>query len=145
MVHSTTPEHLLTVVEPIPGGDESLELAHDTVERGGQASVVMLITKRVRRHIDDYARAENLDLGHAEVLALDQLERMCTERIGADVPITAEFHRFNDRNLTAGVTAIAVPERLVRDRSIRRLARRAGVPVVVAPHSSAVPAAGAAA
>lgn len=40
-------EHMLTIVEPTIGGHATLDLAHETVERGGTASVVMVITGRV--------------------------------------------------------------------------------------------------
>ena len=47
----TKPEHLLTIVEPTHGGDTTLDLAHEAVARGGTATVLMVITERVRaRH-----------------------------------------------------------------------------------------------
>ncbi len=135
----TKREHLLTLVEPTKGGDATLDLAHSTVERGGDATVVMLITDRVRRDISDYATSENLDRAEAEGRAMDQLDRYCRSRVGGDTTVVASYrwpHTDVAKLVTPGITAIAVPERLVSKRSVRKLVKRTGLPVVVAPSGS---------
>ena len=138
---TTTPEHVLTLVEPTGGGDRTLDIAHDVVARGGRASVVMLITDRVDADIRAYADSENLSRGEAEAAAIDQLTDYCSGRVGSDVPTIVErFGRLGTdirRHITEDITSVAVPEGLLDARGINRLARRTGRPVTVTPSSAA--------
>lgn len=128
-------EHLLTIVEPTVGGDETLTLAHDTIERGGGASIVMMITDRVRRDIAEYAQSEGMSRLDAEGKALDQLSADCLGKVGGDATIMMTTSNVTDveRLVTDDTTAIAVPERLMTDRSVRKLAKTTGLPVIVTP------------
>lgn len=129
-------EHLLTIVEPTKGGDATLDLAHNTVERGGDATVVMVITDRVRRDIDAYAASENLDRADAEGRALNQLDNYCRDRVGGSADVVTRYSgpRTNVAELiTPEITAIAVPEGLIGQRAIAKLVKRTGLPVVVTP------------
>ncbi|MDH3302135.1 MAG: hypothetical protein OES24_16680 [Acidimicrobiia bacterium] len=129
-------EHLLTLVEPTKGGDATLDLAHDTVERGGDATVVMVVTDRVRRDIDAYASSENLDRADAEGRALNQLDNYCRTRVGGSTNVVTRYSspRTNVAELvTPEITAIAVPEGLIGQRAIGKLVKRTGLPVVVTP------------
>lgn len=129
-------EHLLTLVEPTKGGDATLDLAHNTVERGGDATVVMVVTDRVRRDIDAYASSENLDRADAEGRALNQLDNYCRTRVGGSTNVVTRYTgpRTNVAELvTPEITAIAVPEGLIGQRAIAKLVKRTGLPVVVAP------------
>ena len=134
-------EHLLTIVEPTDGGDSTLDLAHDVVNRGGDASVVMLITDRVRRNIADFASSENIGFGDAAAIAMEQLNRRTAERIGGTSSIQTYYETRNQVGeitewLSPDTTAIAVPERLLSTRSIRKLSNSTGLPVVVTPGST---------
>lgn len=135
----TKHEHILTIVEPTTGGHSTLDVAHETVERGGTARVVLVITDRVRRDIQDFAESENLDLGEAEALALDQLRDFCARRLGGSTVAT----HFGDvesglrHHLTPETTAIAVPDRLARSRRMRRLAATSGLRVTITPSRAA--------
>ncbi len=129
-------EHLLTIVEPTTGGDTTLELAHDAVERGGAATVVMVITDRVRRDIDAFAASEDLDRADAEGRALEQLDDYCRSRVGPSTTIATRYSgaRTDVAELvTPEITAVAVPEGLLGQRAISRLVKRTGLPVVVTP------------
>jgi hypothetical protein len=133
-------EHLLTIVEPVPGGDTTLDLAHETVERGGTARVVMVITDRVRRDISAFAKSENLDLSDAETLALDRLRTQCADRVGGSPTVETYFGNLAvglRDHLTDGTTAIAVPKHLGAGRRIRRTAAKAGIPLIVTPKRAA--------
>lgn len=133
-------EHVLTIVEPTTGGDATLDLAHQTVDRGGSARVVMVITDRVRRDIRDYAESEDLDRGVAEAQALEQLRQLCAARVGGSPPVATHFGDLRTLladHLTADTTAIAVPERLADGRWIRRTAATTGIPVTVTPNRAA--------
>lgn len=130
-------EHLLTIVEPTPGGDTTLDLANETVARGGTASVVMVVTDRVVRDIRAYATAEGLGVGEAEAIALDQLRSQCNDRIGGTRCLMTHTGPLgNDvvKYVTASTTAIAIPGRLVTDKLVERLATKTGLPVIVAPN-----------
>ncbi len=129
-------EHLLTLVEPTKGGDATLELAHETVERGGEATVVMVITNRVRRDIDAYATSENLDRADAEGRALNQLDNYCRNRVGGSANVETRYSGPRTdvaEFVTPEITAIAVPDGLIGQRAIGKLVKRTGLPVVVTP------------
>ncbi|MDH4279873.1 MAG: hypothetical protein OEW83_17525 [Acidimicrobiia bacterium] len=129
-------EHLLTLVEPTKGGDATLDLAHNTVERGGDATVVMVITDRVRRDISDYAASENLDRADAEGRALTQLDSYCRTRVGGSTNVETRYSGARTdvaKLVTPEITAIAVPDGLLGERAIGKLVKRTGLPVVVAP------------
>jgi hypothetical protein len=133
-------EHLLTIVEPSPGGDSTLDLAHETVERGGTASVIMVITDRVQRDIRDFAQSENLHERDAEALALDRYREYCTTRVGGSPRVEVHFGNLVTgvhNHLTADTTGIAIPRRLSSLRRIRRFAARAHIPVFVTPNRAA--------
>ncbi len=133
----TRHEHILTIVEPTTGGDATLDVARETVERGGTASVVMVITDRVRR---DFAESEEIALGEAEALALDQLRELCARRVGGSPTVATHFGDVAAglrRYLTTETTAIAVPDRLARSRWVRRLADRSGLRVTITPSRAA--------
>ena len=136
----TTREHLLTVVEPTTGGDTTLELAHDVVERGGTASLVLMVTKRVRQDIAAFAAGADLEIGEAEAIALDRLSLDCEQRVGASQSTTFVHSSTNSdlrSFLTPDTTAIALPAHLASRRTVRRLGSATGLPVVVAPRRRA--------
>ena len=140
----TKHEHLLTIVEPTSGGDSTLDLAHETVARGGTATVLMVITERVERDIRAYAESEGLDVGEAEAIVLDQLRSQCSDRIGG---VTWTVTRFGPvrsdvvKYITAETTAIAIPASLVTGKLVERIAIYSGRPVIVAPNRVALAAA----
>lgn len=136
----STREHLLTIVEPAPGGDATLRLARDTVARGGTASIVMVITDRVRRDIRAFAEAEDLDYGAAEAQALDQLRNDCVARVGPIADVVMVFGTIRSdvvRYVTSETTAIALPTSLIADRMVERLTTYTGRPVIVTPSHAA--------
>ncbi len=133
-------EHLLTIVEPTPGGDATLDLARKAVAGGGTASVLMVITERVQRDIQEFADGEDLGWYEAEALALDQLRMRCTDRIGAVSNLETYFGSIGSdvvNFITADTTAIAVPSRLVTNRLVEHLAESSGRPVIVTPSRAA--------
>lgn len=134
-------EHILTFVEPTTGGDATLELAHETVARGGSASVVMVITDRVRRDIQAYAASEDLGIGEAESIAVDQLRAQCADRVGGSPALATHYGPLGSdlvRYVTSETTSIAIPERLVADKLVQRIVTYTGRPVVVAPGQRAM-------
>lgn len=129
-------QHLLAIVEPTPGGDTTLDLAHDTVAQGGSASVVMVVTDRIKRDIRAFADAEGLDRGEAEALALDQLRSHYSARIGGEPDFVTHYgpvDRDVVKHVTADTTAIAIPTQLANGKLVDRLATNSGRPVTVTP------------
>ena len=130
-------EHLLAIVEPTFGGDATLDFAHETVARGGTASVLMVITDRVQRDIRALAGSGAFDQGDAEERALDQLRTRCNDRIGGVPRLDTHFGSIGSelvKYVTADTTAIAIPARLVTDRLVERIVAYSGKPVIVAPN-----------
>lgn len=133
-------EHLLTLVEPTTGGDNTLDVAKETAARGGDVSVVMVITDRVRRDICDYAKSEDLDHADAEELALGQLQSQCSSRVGGSPRVMTHFGPVRSnvvRYVTPETTAIAVPERLAAGNLAQLLTVYTGLPVIVTPSRAA--------
>ncbi len=129
-------EHLFTIVEPTIGGDTTLDIARETVARGGTASVLMVITDRVQRDIRAFAESEELALGEAEAQALDQLRTTCSNRIGGSPRLETHFGAIGSevvKYLTADTTAIAIPAPLATSRLVERIVAYSGRPVIVAP------------
>lgn len=134
-------EHLLTIVEPTTGGDATLELAHETVARGGSASVVMVITDRVQRDIQAYAESEDLGRAEAEAMALEQLRAFCSDRVGGSPTLATHYGSLGSnvvKYVTSDTTAIAIPERLVSNKLVERIVTYSGRPVIVAPTQKAL-------
>lgn len=125
-------EHLLTIVEPTTGGDTTLDVARDVISRGGRASVVMVITDRVRRDIEAFAKAEGLDPLAAEGIALHRLH----ERYSTGGEVATHFGPLGAglvQRLAADATSIAIPEGLLSRRLVERVVAASGRPVIVAP------------
>lgn len=128
-------------MEPTTGGDATVELAQEAVARGGRVSLLMVITDRVERDIKAYASSENLSRGEAEAIALDQFRSYYSERLGGEVNITTEYGTLSSdvvKYITADTTAVAIPERLVTDNLVQRIASYSGRPVIVAPNRAAL-------
>ncbi len=134
---TTTREHLLAIVEPTTGGDATLDLAHDVVERGGAVSLVLMVTKRVLQDIAEFADGADLEIGEAEAIALDRLSAAYEQRVGATESTRLAYAASGDgdlrRYLTPETTAIAIPAHLASRRAVRRLGSATGLPIVVAP------------
>lgn len=132
----TPREHLLTIVEPTIGGDATLDLAEDTVARGGTAKVVMIITDRVQRDIRDFAAAEDLAWNDAQSQALDRLRSFYAARTGAISVFVTAAGQLDEQlrgHVTPDTTAIAIQEQLLANFSVQAFTKATGIPVIVAP------------
>lgn len=137
----STNEHLFTIIEPAPGGDSTLDVARQTIARGGSASVALVITPRVEQDIQDFAASEDIGSGQAETLALDQFLERYRQAIGGDPTIAVHYGTLGSdvlKHMPPNTTAIAVPANLAKDRIVERLAAYTGRPVIVAPARRAV-------
>lgn len=140
----TNREHLLAIVEPTTGGDATLELARETVARGGRATVLMVVTDRVQRDLRAYANSAELGKGEAEAIALDRMRARCRDHVGGSVGLDTHYGPLGSdlvKYVSADTTSIAIPAHLVSDRLVERVAVYSGRPVIVAPGATVVPAA----
>lgn len=133
----TKQEHLLTIIEPIPGGDTTLDLAHETVVRGGTATVVVVVTDRAERAIKHYAETAGIGVGEAEAITFSRLRTQCHDRTGDVQLVIARRGSISSdvvQYITANTTAVAIPASLVTDKLVERIATYSGRPVIVAPY-----------
>lgn len=134
-------EHIVAIVQPTGRSDSTIDVARDVVVNGGRATVVMLITDRVRKDIRDFADAENLSIGEAEAIALDRLREGYVAAIGAghtDVVVsTVSDAQWQVQPALTTATKIAVGEDALNRHALNRLASGTTVPVIVAPPRAA--------
>lgn len=132
-------EHLLAIVEPSDDGETTLDLAHAVVERGGTATVMVVVTDRTLREFRAFARAEDLSDEDAEGMALDRLRDSYTARVGGAG--TDTVIRFANAGLLLSqtvaefvdATTVAVPHSLADTRPMRRFISSSTIPVIIAP------------
>ncbi len=137
----TTTEHIVALIDPSDDHDTTLDVTRGVVERGGEATVVVLVTRHVRSSIAAYAHGARLRPGDAEEHALGRFVHRAADRAGGGVHATVVHNPARHLDLTPYLrpetTVIAVPERLMTAHRLRRLASRTGLPVVVAPRRAA--------
>lgn len=136
-------EHVLGLIDSHPNSTAVLDVAHDVVERGGRATLVVVLSSDDRRHIRDLADAEDIGVPDATALYMDNI----TETYGAFVGKTATVTVLHAPSLdpraaiaTAadeGVTIVALPSSLAGTRQGRSAIGRTAVPVLVVPARAA--------
>lgn len=130
--------HIIAVVEPTPTGDATIDIAREVVDRGGRATVVMVVGKRARKDIQDFATAEELSYGDASVIALDRIGEDYAHRVGRGTEIVTAADGVDGAALLAhakatGATSVAVMPELAAHRRWRRPLAASDIPVIVAP------------
>lgn len=110
-------EHALAVVEPSLDGDTTLELAKETVARGGAATVVVLLGRETEANIAAFANAEDLTLPDGREIYLNRLSAMYADLFGDRVRFVIDG-RHADRQVFAeaargNATSVIMPQRLV--------------------------------
>lgn len=138
-----TQEHILAIVEPTRDGEVTIDLAQDVVDRGGRATVVVLITQDTETHISAFAEAESLTFPDAKEIYIERIADFYTSRLGdadAATLVTDNPHPsqvvFNAASRSAATT-VAMPQRLAARRSWKTAVARSRVPVLIAPAKAA--------
>jgi hypothetical protein len=138
-----TREHIVAVVEPTRDGESTIELAQEVVDRGGRATVVVLITKHTRENISAFAHSEAMTYADAEEIYLERLADFYTSRLGDEAAaaiVTDDAHPsqvvFNTASRSAA-TSVAMPQRLATRRGWKAAVARSIVPVLIAPPTAA--------
>lgn len=137
-----TRQLILAVVEPTPDGETTLNAARDHLTHGGDAALLLLLTKRVRDDIRAFAESEDLDLSQAEGIAERRLREKYARLLGVDVETIvareegARPNRLATTAETVGAATIAVPQGLLRGSGLRRLSDLSHRTVVVTPRAA---------
>lgn len=136
-------EHTIAVVEPALDGDTTLRYAKQAVERGGRASVMVLLGRETVAGIAAFAESEELTFPDGREIYLNRLARDYSELFDGreQVTIVADGHNANrvvfDRAGQDDATTVVVPQRLVNRRSWRASVAKSPVPVVITPTKAA--------
>lgn len=139
----TTNEHIVAVVEPTEDGEATLKIAHEVVDRGGKATVLIVLTNGTMNDVRAFAAAENIGFGDALEIFRERLAETYAARVGVDVTSTIIAERLPqgrtvfDAATDASATIIALPQKLARSRGWRGPVGRSRVPVVIAPPAAA--------
>ena len=68
-----TQEHIVAFVEPTLDGESALEVAQETINSGGRATVVVLVSRQTMGDVRDFAESEDLTVPDATEIYLDRL------------------------------------------------------------------------
>ena len=139
----TNTEHTIAVVEPSLDGDTTLQYAKDVVDRGGRASVIVLLGRETVDGIIAFSDSEDLPLPDGREIYLDRLARQYSELFDGreQVTVVSDGHDANrlvfDRADREAATAVVIPQRLVSRRNWKSSVAKSPVPVVIAPAKAA--------
>ena len=134
---------MIAVVEPTLDGELPVEYARQAFDRGGTATVVLLIGKETVAHINAFAESEDLSFPDGREIYLERIADLYSEILqGRDrVTIVADGPAANrvvfDRAARQDATSVVVPQRLVNRRNWKSSVAKSTVPVVVAPPKAA--------
>jgi hypothetical protein len=141
----TQPEHILTIVEPTADGETPLAVARAVVERGGRATVAVLLTRAAMRNFRQAAEAEDLHISEALTVFGERLAQAYSLRVAGDHPELAPAEIVTEQDAGAlfdsigriHATAVVIPQRFTDSRRWRARATTAPVPVILAPPTAA--------
>jgi hypothetical protein len=138
-----TQEHIVAFVEPTRDGEATLEIAQETVNSGGRATVVLLVSRKTMSDVRDFAESENLTIPDATAIYFERLADTYASRLGnpetsAVVTESAYAGRHLFETATqAHPTTIVMPQRLANRRGWRSFVGRSQVPVLITPPPAA--------
>jgi len=139
-----TQEHIVAFVEPTLDGESTLEVAQETINSGGRATVVVLVSRQTMTDVRAFAESENLTVPDATAIYFERLADTYSARLGnhgASAVVTesayAGRHLF-DVATRAHPTTIVMPQRLANRRGWRSFVGRSEVPVLITPPPAAI-------
>ena len=138
-----TQEHVVAFVEPTLDGESALEVAQETVNEGGRATVVVLVSRQTMTDVRAFAESENLTVPDATAIYFDRLaatysSKLGNEKASAVVTESAYSGRYLfDVATRVEPTTIVVPQRLASRRGWRSFVGRSEVPVLITPTPAA--------
>ena len=134
-----TQEHIVAFVEPTLDGESALEVAQETINRGGRATVVVLVSRQTMSDVRDFAESEDLTVPDATAIYFDRLAATYSSRLGnenASAVVTESVYSGRylfDVAAQAQPTTIVMPQRLANRRGWRSFVGRSEVPVLITP------------
>jgi len=138
-----TQEHVVAFVEPTLDGELALEVAQETINEGGRATVVVLVSRQTMTDVRAFAESENLTVPDATAIYFDRLAATYSSKLGNDkasavVTESAYSGRYLfDVATRVEPTTIVVPQRLASRRGWRSFVGRSEVPVLITPTPAA--------
>jgi len=138
-----TQEHIVAVVEPTLDGEATIDIARDTVDRGGRATVVVLVSRRTMSDVRDFAESENLTVPDASEIYFERLAETYANRVGSNETVAIVTESVSsgrsvfETAVRVGPTTIAMPQRLANRRGWRPAVASSDVPVLIAPAPAA--------
>ena len=139
----TSHEHLVAVVEPTLDGELPVEYAKQALERGGRATVILLIGKETVANISAFADSEDLTFPDGREIYMERIADLYSEIFNGkdNVSIVIDGADANrivfDNAARQEATSVVVPQRLVNRRNWKSSVAKSTVPVVVAPPKAA--------
>ena len=133
-----TQEHIVAFVEPARDGESALKVAEETVNNGGRATVVVLLTRQTMTDVRAFADSENLTVPDASAIYFERLADTYAARIGGDTSAVVTESAYSGRHLFDTVarvhpTSVVMPQRLANRRGWRAFVGRSEVPVLITP------------
>jgi hypothetical protein len=138
-----TQEHVVAFVEPTLDGESALEVAQETVNNGGRATVVVLVTRKTMTDVRAFAESEDLTVPDATAIYFERLADMYSSRLGdGDASAVVTESAYSGRHLfdvatRAHPTTIVMPQRLASRRGWRSFVGRSQIPVLITPPAAA--------
>ena len=138
-----TQEHIVAFVEPTLDGEAALEVAQKTINSGGRATVVVLVSRQTMTDVRAFAESEDLTVPDATSIYFDRLAETYASKLGnenASAVVTESV--YSGRHLfdvakRANPTTIVMPQRLASRRGWRSFVGRSQVPVLITPSAAA--------
>ena len=134
-------EHIVAVIEPTLAGESPLAVALEIVNRGGRASVVVLLTKETLGDIRRFAEVEELTFPDAQEIFLERLTDGYAKRLGIGESSVTTLNEYSGRSVIGSAqvdaTTIAMPQKVAARLSWRGSIARSRVPIVISPPRAA--------
>jgi hypothetical protein len=134
-------EHTLAVVEPSVDDDTTVDIARETVARGGEATIIVLLGRKTAANIAAFADSENLGIADGREIYLDRLAASYTSLFGNRVRFVEDGPRAErvvfDEAARGHATSVVMPQRLVGHRNWKSAVSKSQVPVLLAPRKAA--------
>ena len=136
-------EHTIAVVEPSLDGETTIRYAKEAVDRGGRASIIVLLGTDTTDGIAAFAKAENLTFPDGREIYMDRLAHNYSEIFNGkeQVTIVADGAHANrivfERAARDGATTVVLPQRLVSRRKWKSAVAKSRVPVMITPPRAA--------
>jgi hypothetical protein len=130
---------MVAVVEPAIDGDTTIELAQTVVDRGGRATVVVLMSRKTIAAIEAFADAEDLHFADAREMYIERLAADYSARFGGQLTVTIVTDRTDANHVVFeaaardSATSVVMPQRLVNRRNWKTAVARSQIPVLIAP------------